>query len=410
MDCCYDVAIIGGGVCGCATLFELTCYGYRCVLLEKNEDLLAEASSGNSGMLHTGFDALENSIELDCIRHCQSRIFPIIDKLSVAVNKIGATIVARTEDEFSRFPSIIEKSNQAGCSEIRQLSVSELHQKEPNLHGDIYGALLIPGEAVTDPWLLPTLLANDAMKKGAKVLLNKRLMSCSRSAGSWDIETTGGRVSAQCVVNCAGLYGDIVDKMAGYSSFRIVPRKGQYTIYEKTARGLINSSIVPVPTDVGKGIIIFRSVYDNVVVGPTAENIDSRRCAPIDNSIAIRLYDVAKRTVKTLETHKVVRLYTGVRPATEFKDYIVHANVDRNWITVGGIRSTGLSGSLGIANMVQQLIQDRLKMEPSLGSCHSLTSPEVTFTKHGTAIIDGREHKITHPLTFVGKHGSLAKL
>ncbi|XP_052219838.1 glycerol 3-phosphate dehydrogenase-like isoform X4 [Dreissena polymorpha] len=402
MEETYDVIIIGGGVVGCACVFELTSRGFSCLLLEKNEHLAAEASSGNSGMLHTGFDATEG-LELDCIQRCQARVFPLLDKLGVPVNHIGATMVAWDEQQLERFPQIVANSNAAKCTTMHELSCSELYKREPNITCGALGGLWIPGEAVTDPWLFPVLLANDARKKGARILLRSRVCSVVRNTEMWIVETTRGTFNSKCVVNCAGLYGDIVNILAGKSEFRILPRKGQYTVYSKSAQNLLNSSILPVPSDVTKGVIVFRSVYDNVIVGPTAENVDSRRQAPVDESIRLRLTEIAAKVVRELPSHPVVSLYTGVRPATDVKDYIISAETDRKWITVGGIRSTGLSGSLGIAEKVHSLVKTSLNIEPDRGQSLFISKPDVSFTRHGSAIVDGVEHFITHPLTFAGR-------
>lgn len=410
MEADNDVVIVGGGVTGCAVVFELTCRGYKCLLLEKNDSLVSEASAGNSGMLHTGFDAMDRSVELDCIRQCQSRVFSLTEKLGVPVNRIGSTMIAWNEEQLSQLPAVITKCSNAGFHDVSQLSVSQLYQREPCLNGNALGALWIPGEAVTDPWLLPVLLAHDARKKGAQLVTNAKVEECNWNGTGWEIISTNRRSTATCVINCAGLYGDIVDQLAGKSQFNIKPRKGQYTVYHKSAKGLINSNIVPVPSDVGKGVIVFKSIYDNVIVGPTAEDVSSRVRASIDTEISQRLYSVAAKVTPLLTRHDVVGQYTGVRPATQFKDYIISADPKKNWITVGGIRSTGLSGCLGISEMVHDLTKNTLQVELSQGSCHVVSAPHVTFTKYGSALVDSHEYIVKHPITLFGKRLSLSNM
>ncbi|XP_052795511.1 glycerol 3-phosphate dehydrogenase-like isoform X2 [Mya arenaria] len=327
----YDVIVIGGGVTGCACLFELASCGYSCLLLEKNDHLLDEASSGNSGMLHTGFDAVE-PLESDCIRVCQKRVFPLARKIGVPVNHIGATMVAWSQQQLQNFDKVKDNSRQVDCSEVRELSVSELYARESRLGPGALGALHIPGEAVTDPWLLPILLANDARKKGARLVCWSRVESLSRDGNKWTVDSTSGKYRGRCVINCGGLYGDILEGLACGQAFRILPRKGQYTVYSAAACSIIKSSILPVPTSAGKGVIVFRSVYDNVVVGPTNEYVQSRERAPINTDVTRRLAEVARSVVPDLTSHPIVTMYTGVRPATKDKDYIIHGDREKRWV------------------------------------------------------------------------------
>ncbi|KAL4220018.1 hypothetical protein ACF0H5_020430 [Mactra antiquata] len=409
MDMNYDVAVIGGGVVGCAVTFELTRHGFSCLLLEKNSTLVSEASAGNSGMLHCGFD-IKESTELQCIQKSQAHVFDVLNTFSVPLQRIGATMVAWNDEQLQKFPHVVKHANNVGVEDIQTLSLSDLYQKEPNLNRKALGGLYIPGECVTDPWLFPMLLMNDARHKGAKIFTDSLLESCHWDDKRWMLYTTQGLVKSKCIVNTAGLYGDIVDKLAGKNNFSIHPRKGQFTIYNKSSSHLINSSILPVPSDVGKGVIVFRSVYDNVIVGPTADQVERRVRPPIDDNLSHRLSTVAMETVPSLLQYKVDMKYTGLRPATEIKDYVIRSDNDKNWVTVGGIRSTGLSGCLGIAEMVRDFVQEDIRIEPSRGSCLVLDKPDVKSTTHGTVVIDTTEFTITHPLSMVGHAGQHSKL
>ncbi|XP_076104866.1 glycerol 3-phosphate dehydrogenase-like [Mytilus galloprovincialis] len=405
-DQIYDVVIIGGGVVGCATLFHLINNGYNCIMLEKNKDLVAEASAGNSGMLHTGFDAPLGSLELHCIQQCQLHIFDILNKLDLPYNRIGATMVAWDSAQMSKLPKIMQHSRISNLSEINQLSLSELYQREPNLSRNATGAIHIPGETIVDPWLTPMVMAEHARIRGAKIYTSTMVnnVEFNDSNRTWNVYTNKGNIGSKIVINCSGLYGDIVEKIAGYSSFKIKPRKGQYLIFNKTAKDVISSSILPVPTEITKGVIVFKSVYDNVIIGPTAEETEDRHPSPtIDSVITKRLWNHGKKTVPSLLKHDIVHMYTGVRPATENKDYQIIARPDRNWLTVGGIRSTGLSGCIGIADHILSQVKDKFGIEPSKSSWETIQKVNFKFTKNGTVMFPyGIEHLITHPLTFTG--------
>jgi glycerol-3-phosphate dehydrogenase len=169
------------------------------------------------------------------------------------------------------------------------------------------------------------------------------------------LTTSSGPIEARVVVNAAGNYGDLVEAIARASPFHIKPRKGQFVVFDKPAAKLTGASILPVPTERTKGVMVVRTAFGNLIVGPTAEDQEDRAEAAADEGQLRSLIDKAIGMVPALAGETVTATYAGLRPATEFKDYQIEALPDRAWITVAGIRSTGLTGSLGIARHVAGL-------------------------------------------------------
>ncbi|XP_046544009.1 uncharacterized protein MG039 homolog isoform X2 [Haliotis rubra] len=404
----FDVILIGGGVVGCATAFHLANMGYSCALLEKNDNVLSEASSGNSGMLHTGFDAPQGSLELTCIKLCQQRIYHTLDKLGVPYTRLGASMVAWDNIQGQKLQEIQKMSEDKHIPDIYNITASELYQMEPNLCRQAHSALWIPGETIVDPWHVPVALLHHSRRQGAQVWTNCKVLSCSRqSYGSWTVTTNKNTLKCKAVINCAGLHGDEVDKLAGKHDFHIRPRKGQYIVYGSHKGSLINSSILPVPTDKTKGVIAFKSVYNNLIIGPTAEDVVERSIPAPDPLIKARLLHHAQKTIPNLIGCDVIGEYTGVRPATQFKDYQITSDQTRQWITVGGIRSTGLSGCLGIADHVGHLVKEDLQLEPTQGRSHRISRVDLTFLPaQQTATADGCTYYMTHPITQHGTHAT----
>ncbi|XP_033750103.1 uncharacterized protein MG039 homolog [Pecten maximus] len=405
MESVFDVVIIGGGVVGCSQVFTLTRLGYRCLLLEKEAHLVSMASSGNSGMLHTGFDAPLGSIELACILKCQQQILPVLKSLGLPYSKIGATMVAWNSQQKEKLPQVMRKAKDANMDDVLELSLSQLYQREPHLAHGATAALWIPREAVIDPWLTPISFAHHAKSLGAKVLTSTMVQGCEQdSQGIWRVTTDRGIFRGNVVINSAGLYGDVVDKLAGVQKFRIMPRLGQYLVYGKETKSLINSSILPIPTEKTKGVIIFKSVYDNVIIGPTQEETE-KRTTPVclSQQTVNTLLDHGRVSVPSLQSHPVVHTYSGTRPATDTKDYHVIPHIDRNWLTLGGIRSTGLSSCLGVADMVGKIMKEKFCLEPSNSPNMHLPTVDISFTNHRTAMLGSEEYTVTHPITYTGK-------
>jgi len=137
-----------------------------------------------------------------------------------------------------------------------------------------------------------------------------------------------------------------------------MPRKGQFVVFDKAASSLIKAIILPVPTKRTKGVVVCRTIFGNILVGPTAEEQESRCDASTDETSLKALVAAAIEKIPALVHMPITATYAGLRPATEHKEYQIKTHENQNWITVGGIRSTGLSAALGIARHVYELYEN----------------------------------------------------
>ena len=351
----FDIAIIGGGVVGLAILRRFAMSGLSCVLLEKGADILSGASKGNSALLHTGFDAPPKSLELQCVQAGYLEYLDIRQKLNLPLLETAALVVAWNEQEFAALDGIVEKAHANKVSDVKCLSQTEIRIREPQISKSALGAALVPGEHVIDPWSAPLAYAHQAIAHGALIMRNAEVTGVEQVGGEWRVANKAGEVFARVVINAAGLYGDHVEALAHQPSFKIKPRKGQFVVFDKPAAKLVRSIILPVPSERTKGVVVFRTIFGNLAIGPTAEETDERTNPSTDSTTLEKLKARAIEIVPALKDIDVTAIYAGLRPATEHKDYVIEAHKDKNWITVAGIRSTGLTGSLGIAQHVAKL-------------------------------------------------------
>ncbi len=351
----FDAAIVGAGVVGCAIVRRLALGGVRCVLLEKGADILSGASKGNSALLHTGFDAPPGSLELQCMQAGYAEYQQVRERLNLPLVQTGAVVVAWSEAERERLPGIVAQAHANGVTDVREIAPRELYAREPNLAPGALGAALVPGEHVIDPWSAPLAYVLQAIAHGAQVRRGCEVTAGQCDGAGWTLTTQAGEVQARIVINAAGLYGDLIENLAHPSPFAIRPRKGQFVVFDKPAYPLVRSIILPVPNERTKGVVLARTAFGNVLVGPTAEEAQERDYATVDETALRSLVDKAVALVPALASHSVNAVYAGLRPATQFKDYQIAALPERRWITVGGIRSTGLTGALGIAQHVAHL-------------------------------------------------------
>ncbi len=355
----FDVVVIGAGVVGCAIARRFTLEGGKVAVLEKGPDILDGASKANSAILHTAFDAPPNSIEHTCIQDGYQEYQQIHEKMGLPLDKCGAYVVAWNDEEVAALDHILAQAHTNGVMDTSIIDAKMLQQHEPNLSHKALAAVAVPGESLIDPWSAPYVYLRQALDNGAKLFC-----SCEATGGRfdgerWHLETSRGRLNTKQVINAAGLYGDRLDQaFLGETGFNITPRKGQFVVYDKAASKLIKGVILPVPTSRTKGVVVFRTVFGNLVVGPTAEDQPSRSDSSTDTKTLQMLMAAGVDKLPALKEMPITAVYAGLRPASEFKDYQIKRHTRQHWITVGGIRSTGLSGALGIANYVFRLYTD----------------------------------------------------
>ena len=350
-----DIAIIGGGVVGCAVARRMALAGASVVLIEKAADILEGASKGNSAILHTGFDAPVGSLEWECVQNGYHEYLEIHESLNLPLLKTTAMVAAWTEEQEAKFPGILKKGHDNGVTDIHILSRDEILQREPHLAGSIRAAIHVPREYVIDPWSTPLAYLQQAIENGGQALFNAEVTGGEFDGENWLLETKQGQVRVRYVINCAGLYGDILNKnVLGQSDFTIKPRKGQFVVFDMAASQFLKTVILPVPTERTKGIVIFPTIFGNIAVGPTAEDQDGRNDASVDKNHLEALRAQAIEKIPALANIPVTATYAGIRPASEHREYQVSEDPERHWITLGGIRSTGLTSSLGLAQLVEK--------------------------------------------------------
>ena len=354
----YDVAVIGAGVVGCALARAFTLAGARVVVLEKAADVLDGASKGNSAILHTGFDAPEGSLELACVREGYRLYHELHDRLGLPVIRAGAMVLAWTEEEVATLPALMAQAVANGVTDVAPLTAAEARTLEPALSDRVLAGFRVPGEHLIDPWSAAHGYLLQALENGATLMRQAEVLAGRRSQGLWHLATTAGAIEAGLVINAAGLWGDEVDRrLLGESWFTIKPRKGQFVVFDKSAAALAGHILLPVPTKITKGIVVCRTAFGNLLVGPTAEEQDDREHATLDRETLEALIRRGCEILPALAGHEVTATYAGLRPATEEKHYRIREDLAEGYICVGGIRSTGLSAALGIAEHVLGLAQ-----------------------------------------------------
>ena len=352
----FDVAIIGAGVVGCAIARELAQYDLSIILLEAKADVGDATSKANTAILHTGFDMTPGTLESTLVRRGYSLLKDYAQESGISLEATGAILVAWNDDEFANLDGIIEKSRANGYFDAVRLKPHEIYEREPNLGEGVLGGVLIPGEWIIDPWNTPIAFATQAKRAGVVVKTSTKVKAIRPGNLSHLLETNQGEFQARYLVNAAGLNSDEIDQEIGYRDFKVIPRRGELMVFDKFARDLVSHIILPVPSKMGKGVLISPTVFGNVMLGPTAEDLeDKNNSASSKNGLGF-LRNKASKIMPALLEEEVTAIYAGLRASTEHSEYQVRLHEPERYVTVGGIRSTGLTASMALAEHVSDLL------------------------------------------------------
>ncbi|HMD57112.1 MAG TPA: FAD-dependent oxidoreductase [Solirubrobacteraceae bacterium] len=355
IDSDAQVIVIGGGVVGCAVAYALARRGVAALLLEAERDLGLGASGANSGILHTGFDSHPGELETALILRAARLRGVLLAQLDVSVWRCGARLRPRGPDERGAVARLAENARFNGV--------------EAHLEGD--GALRVPGESVTDPVAFVQALASAARAAGAEIRCNARVQAISGERGLLAAELAGGaRVQARALVNCAGLFADEVALMAGDELLSVYPRKGEFLVFEPPPGAALEEILLPVPSALGKGVLVFPTLEGQIVAGPTARERDDKRDWSVEADAADLIMAKALLAYPPLQDAEQVGAYAGLRPAGRGTNYVIeHSRARRGVVHVAAIRSTGLSASLAIGEHVAAMLAETgLSLGPPAGA------------------------------------------
>ena len=366
MQTIYDVAVIGAGAVGTAIARELARYQLSTVLVEAKSDVGTGTTKANTAIWHTGFDATPGTLEAKLLRRSYALMEDFVLEAGVPVERLGGLLVAWTEEQHRALPSLLKRAHDNGVTDVRIVSSEEVYRLEPKLSPGAWGGLLVPGESLICPFTLPLAFATQALLNGVDLRLNFPVQGIRQENGVTAIQSASGQIlGARHLVNAAGLYSDEIDHMLGHHDFTVTPRRGELIVFDKFARSLVNHIVLPVPTAVTKGVLISPTVYGNVLLGPTAEDLDDKQNTATSQQGLQALLEKGRAILPALLQEEVTATYAGLRAATEHKDYQIRLHAEQRYVCVGGIRSTGVSAAMGIAEHVSELLMEAgLKMSP----------------------------------------------
>lgn len=358
----YDVAIIGAGVIGNAIARELAGTSLSVALLDAREDVVEGTSKANTAILHTGYDAKPGTLEAQLVAEGYHLTREYCRQAEIGCEAVGAILVAWDDDQRDSLPSLKEKAEQNGYAKTRLMSPEEVYSHLPHLGPGVTGGLEVPDEAIIDAWTVPLAFATDAVNRGTDLLLNHRVTDIQVTDTVTRMKTTAGQVEAHWVINAAGLGGDTIDALFGYERLKVHPRKGELLVYDKLSAPLAPKIVLAAPSKLGKGVLISPTIFGNVMLGPTAEDMEDKTDTSTTEDGFDFLLQKGIRIVPSLLDEEVTAAYAGLRAAHNQSDYLIDLDADQRYVIAGAIRSTGLTSALAVANYIRGMLERHMTL------------------------------------------------
>lgn len=353
----YDVIIIGAGVTGGMVARELSKFDLSVCLLEKDNDVAMHASHANSGIVHGGYDPVPGTLKAKLNAEGVELLYKAAEELHVPCVHNGSMVCAFSEEENKHLEMLLDRGYQNGIPGLKLLSGDEARTIEPNLSEKITAVLQVTNAGIISPYELTIAAIGNAMDNGVELLRNFKVSRIEKQDYFTLTAQDGKTVQGKYLVNCAGGGADKIASFAGDGFFTIKHRAGEYMLLDKLEGGMVKHTIFQVPSKEGKGILVSPTVHGNLLVGPTAvqvQDADSTETTPEGLATVARL---AAKSVPSVNFRQVITSFAGVRASEEHDDFIIQASERvENLVHVAAIDSPGLTACVAIARYAVDIL------------------------------------------------------
>ena len=268
----YDYIIIGGGIVGVSTAWQLQ-QRYpdkKVLLLEKESEFATHQTGHNSGVIHAGVYYEPGSLKAKFCRAGVDATINFCQQHNIPFNQCGKLLVATNELEVKRMEALYQRC-QKNNIEVELLDQQQLKIQEPNITG--LGAILVRSTGIVDYQLITIKMAQEFQSLGGEYRLNTKVTQLKETAEEIRVNTSDGEFSSRYLITCSGLMADRVVKMLAIKvDFQIVPFRGEYYQLPANKNGIVNHLIYPIPdpTLPFLGVHLTRMIDGSVTVGPNA--------------------------------------------------------------------------------------------------------------------------------------------
>ena len=360
----YEVIIIGAGVSGCAIARELSRYEVKCLVLDKEEDVCCGTSKANSAIIHAGYDAANGTMMAKMNVEGNAMMTKLAEDLDIPFKRNGSLVLCFNEEDMPGLQKLYDNGIANGVPNLQILKKEDILAMEPNVSDDVYAALYAPTGGIVCPFHLNMALAENACANGVEFRFDTEVLSIQKAEQGFVVKTNQGEITADYVINAAGVYADKFHNMVSEKKIHITPRRGEYLLLDKTAGSHVKKTIFSLPSKLGKGVLVTPTVHGNLLVGPTATDIEDKEgiCTSAEglNTVITK----AGINVKNLPLRQVITSFAGLRAHEDNHEFILGEVEDApGFIDCAGIESPGLSSCPAIGKYIAELMKEKMNLK-----------------------------------------------
>ncbi len=363
----YDVMIIGAGVAGSAIARELARYEKKIAVLEKGSDICEGTSKANSGIVHAGYDALPGTLKAKLNVAGNNMMEELAEKLDFPFKRNGSFVICLEEENRDKLQELYDRGVKNGVKGLEILTGDEARNREPNLSPQVVCALYAPSAGIVCPFHLNYALAENAAVNGVDFFLNTEVTNIvyhkEGEEPYFQVFSQDKEWKSRVVINAAGVYADTIHNMVSDTKMSMIPRRGEYCLMDKAAGNTVHSTIFQLPSVFGKGVLVTPTVHGNLLVGPTADDVEDKEGVNTTAEGMEKVLRLGGMSVRNLNSKQVITSFAGLRAHADRGDFIIEALPENPaFFDVAGIESPGLSAAPAIGTYVAEMV---LKFQPA---------------------------------------------
>ncbi len=362
---CFDVCVIGAGVVGTAIARNLSQWSCSLLVLERGDDVCSGTSKANSAIVHAGYDAMPGTLMAKYNVLGNEMMEQVCRDLDVPFQRIGSLVVCTDAEDMPKLDDLKARGEANGVKGLEVIGRDRLCAMEPNISDEAVGALWAPTAGIVDPFLLTIAQAENAAENGAEFHLDTEVTGISRTSdGIWEIATSQGTFHARAVVNAAGTHAGEIHNMVSAEKMAIIPRRGEYLLLDKRCGTHVHHTIFCLPSKMGKGILVTPTCHGNLILGPTAIDVDDADDVATTASGLDAVRTGAAKTVKDIPLREVITSFAGNRAHRPEHEFAIGELSDApGFVDCAGIESPGLTSAPALGVAVSDIVAEILHLD-----------------------------------------------